>query len=50
MKMIEIVVWLNNQYTKHESIWVPEDFTREEITAEVNTKFDYWYSYDIHPL
>lgn len=45
--MIEIVVYLNVDCSKNESIWVDSDLTKDEITDIVNDRFDKWYFYDI---
>ena len=45
--MKEVVVYLKQDYSKNESIWVNGDLTKEQITKEVNDKFKEWYYYDI---
>lgn len=45
--MIEVVVYLNENYSQNESIWVDSSLTKEQITQIVNQNFEYWYSYDI---
>jgi len=47
MNMLEVVVYLNSDYTEAKSIYVSGNLTKEEITEEVNKKFKNWYSYDI---
>jgi len=45
--MVEVVVYLTEDYSKNESIWVGRELTKEEITKIVNEKFKVWYYYDI---
>jgi hypothetical protein len=45
--MKEVVVYLKQDYSKNESIWVSGDLTKAQITKEVNDKFKEWYYYDI---
>ena len=45
--MVEVVVYLTEDYSKNESIWVSIELTKEEITKIVNDKFHKWYYYDI---
>ena len=45
--MNEVVVYLTEDYSKNESIFVDESLSKEEITKIVNGKFDLWYFYDI---
>lgn len=45
--MKQVVVYLKEDYSINESIWVSEDLTKEQITNEVNKNFKEWYSYDI---
>jgi hypothetical protein len=45
--MVEVVVYLTENYSKNESIWVSRELTKEEITKIVNEKFKVWYYYDI---
>jgi len=49
--LIEVVVYLDENLTRNESIWVRPHLTKEEITNEVNNRFSWWFSYDIltHP-
>jgi len=42
-----IVVYLKQDYSVNESIWVSEDLSKKQITEEVNRKFKEWYYYDI---
>jgi len=43
----EVVVYIKQDYSMNESIWVGDDLTKEEITKEVNKEFKEWYYYDI---
>ena len=43
----EIVVYLEEDYSKFEVIYLHEDLSPEEITEKINEKFDIWYYYDI---
>lgn len=45
--MIEVVVYLKEDYSQNESIWVDSSLTKEEITQIVNQNFENWFSYDI---
>lgn len=45
--MIEVVVYLKEDYSQNESIWVDSSLTKEEITQIVNQNFETWFSYDI---
>lgn len=45
--MVEIVVYLTDDYTKNESIFVNDNLSKDEITDIINERFDYWFSYDI---
>jgi len=45
--MVEVVVYLTEDYSKNESIWVNKELTKDEITKKVNERFDKWYYYDI---
>jgi len=45
--MVEVVVYLTENYSKNKSIWVSNELTKEKITKIVNDKFDKWYYYDI---
>ncbi len=45
--MIEVVVYLTEDYSINESIWVDNGLLKEEITKIVNSKFKEWYYYDI---
>lgn len=43
----EVVVYLTQDYSINESIWVSGDLTKEEITEKVNENFPIWFYYDI---
>ena len=45
--MVEVVVYLTEDYSENESIWVDGDLTKEEIKAIVNEKFEKWFYFDI---
>lgn len=45
--MTEVVVYLELDYSRNESIWVDNKLSKDEITALVNEKFPVWYYYDI---
>lgn len=46
--MIEIVVYLDNEYKVNKSIYVTFDLSKEEITNKIVENFgNDWYSYDI---
>ena len=45
--MVEVVVYLTEDYSKNESIWVCRELTKEDITKIVTEKFKVWYYYDI---
>lgn len=45
--MIEVVVYLKEDYSINQSIWVSNLLSKEEITKIVNSKFKKWYYYDI---
>lgn len=45
--MYKIVVWLNNEYSEAEEFYVENTLSEEQITQEVNKRFNNWYSYDI---
>jgi len=47
MRLIEVVVYLKQDYSKAESIYVRENLTKEQITKAVNKKYKIWYYYDI---
>lgn len=47
--MYEIVVYLDTNYTNSESFDCPSTWNREQITEEVNKRYDNWWSYDIWP-
>jgi len=48
-RLVEVRVYLNSTYTKRRSIWVPIDFTEEEIYRAVRKKFHKKpiHSYDV---
>lgn len=45
--MTEVVVYLKEDYSQNESIWVDSSLTKEQITRIVNKNFETWFSYDI---
>ena len=45
--MTEVVVYLKEDYSQNESIWIDSSLTKEEITQIVNQNFETWFSYDI---
>jgi hypothetical protein len=45
---MEIIVYLTEDYSVNESIWVDADLSRLEITSIINEKFSVWYYYDIN--
>lgn len=45
--MLEIIVYLKEDYSINESIFVSENLSKEEITELVNQKFETWYYFDI---
>ena len=47
MMLLEVVVYLKQDYSKFESLYVRSNLTKEQITKAVNKKFKIWYSYDI---
>ena len=45
---MKIVVWFSNDYDRAEEFYCPCNWTKEEITEEVNRRYNNdWYSYDI---
>lgn len=44
---LKIVVFLTKDYKKSEVFYVDEELTKDEITNEVNKRFDIWWYYDI---
>ena len=48
--MKEITVYLNQDYSVNETIYVDELLDREEITQQVNDNFADWWSYDVNDL
>jgi len=47
MIMYEVVVYLKEDYSLNETIYVSGDLTKEEITEKVNEEYKEWYYYDI---
>ena len=47
MVIVEVVVYLTEDYSENESIWVSGDLTKEEIKSVVNEKFEKWFYFDI---
>ena len=49
MLMKQVVIYLDKDYKKNETIWVSGDSTKEDITEKINQEFgeEGWYSYDI---
>lgn len=45
--MIEVVVYLTEDYSKNESIYVDNGLTTDEIATIVNQKFKKWYYFDV---
>lgn len=45
--MVEVVVYLTDDYSINESIFVLEGLSKSDITKEVNRNFDRWFYYDI---
>lgn len=45
--MVEVVVYLTEDYSKNASVWVSKELSDEDITKIVNDNFDIWYYYDI---
>ena len=41
--MIEVVVYLSEDYSKNESIWVDDGLTKDQITEIIDEKFKEWY-------
>lgn len=44
---LKIVVWLKRDYSKADDFELPRDYTKEQITKEVNKRYDEWYYFDI---
>ena len=48
--MVEVVVYLAQDYSKHESIWVQRGMAKEEVTERVHKAYPgIWFYYDILP-
>jgi hypothetical protein len=47
MMMKEIVVYLKEDYSENESIFVQEELSDEQIIKKVDETFVEWYYYDI---
>lgn len=47
MIMLEIVVYLKEDYSKSQRIWVSGNLDKDAITKIVDSKFDEWFFYDI---
>lgn len=45
---MEIIVYLTEDYSVNESIWVDGELSRPEIISIINEKFSVWYYYDIN--
>ena len=45
--LTEVVIYLTEDYSKNESIWVDCGLREEEIFKIVNERFETWYYYDI---
>ena len=45
--MIEVIVYLKQDYSKNKSIWVNSKLSMEQITKRVNDTFNIWYYYDM---
>jgi len=45
----EVVVYLTEDYSENQTIYVHRDLTKEQITEVVNKQFAEWYFYDIVP-
>jgi hypothetical protein len=45
--MIEVIVYLSEDYSINESIWVDKKLSKQEITKIIDSKFKKWYYYDI---
>lgn len=41
--MKEVIVYLKQDYSKHETFLVSGDLTEDQITKEVDDKFKEWY-------
>jgi len=47
MIMYKIIVYLKEDYSLNETLYLSGDLTKDEITKEVNQKYKEWYYYDI---
>ena len=47
MEKIQVVIYLKQDYSENESIWIDKNLSKKEITKIINKKFDVWYYYDI---
>ena len=45
--MVEVVVYLAQDYKLNKSIYLSKELTKAEITERVNALFKIWYYYDI---
>jgi hypothetical protein len=45
--VIEVIVYLKEDYSLNESIFVSKNLSKEEITELVNQKFETWCYFDI---
>lgn len=43
----EIIVYTNKKYTEYESIWLPSNYTKDQIIKEIEKRFQVWFHYDI---
>ena len=43
--MKEVVVYLKQDYSENETIWVGSELTKNEITKLIDSKFKEWYYY-----
>ena len=46
-KKTKVVVYLKQDYSQAEVIWVHKSLNKEQINEIVNSKFSTWYYYDI---
>jgi len=46
-KLIRITVYLTKDYSISEDVYVYFNEDKQEITKQINEKFDNWFSYDI---
>ena len=45
--VIEVIVYLKEDYSLNESIFVSKNLSKEQLTELVNQKFETWYYFDI---